>query len=61
MCVGETTGRLVKRLDEHRRAVRKGEMELSALAEYAWKEDHAVGISYQEAAPCIEQKPRPVA
>ena len=40
--VRETTRRLVKRLDEHKRAVRKGEMELSALAEHAWKEGHGV-------------------
>ena len=32
----------MKRLDEHKRAVRKGEMELSALAEHAWKEGHGV-------------------
>ena len=40
--VGETTRRLVKRLDEHKRAVRKGEMKLSALAKHAWKEGHGV-------------------
>ena len=40
MYVGETSRRLVKKLDEHKRAVRKGEMELSALAEHARKEGH---------------------
>ena len=46
--VGETTRKLVRRLDEHKRAVRKGEMELSALAEHAWKEGH--GVDWDEVA-----------
>ena len=36
--VGETTRRLAQRLDEHKMTVRKGEKELSALEEHAWKE-----------------------
>ena len=40
--VGETTRRLAKRLDEHKRAVRKGEKELPALAEHTRKEGHGV-------------------
>ena len=32
----------MKRLDEHKRTVRKGEMELSSLAEHAWEEGHGV-------------------
>ena len=40
--VGETKRRLGKRIDEHRRAVQKGEVEVSALAEHAWKSDHRV-------------------
>ena len=35
--------KLVKRLEEHMRAVRNGEMELSALAEHVLKECHGVG------------------
>ena len=56
----------MKRLDEHKRAVRKGEMKLSALAEHVWQEGHGVdwdkvAVLDQETSPCIEQKPRPVA
>ena len=32
----------MKRLDEHKRVVRTGEMELSALAEHVWKEGHGM-------------------
>ena len=32
----------MKRLDEHKRAVKKGELEVSALAEHVWKEGHSV-------------------
>ena len=32
----------MQRLDEHKRAVRKGEKELSALEEHAWREGRGV-------------------
>ena len=38
--VGETKRRLGKRMDEHWRAVQRAEVEVSALAEHAWKSDH---------------------
>ena len=40
--VSETKGRLEERIDEHRRAVQKVEIETSALAEHVWKSDHRV-------------------
>ena len=40
--VGETKRRLGKRVDQHRRAVHKAEVEVSALAEHVWKSDHRV-------------------
>ena len=41
-CVGETRRRLCKRIDEHKRAVQKADVGVSALAEHAWKTGHGV-------------------
>ena len=49
--VGETKRRFCKRLDEHRRAVQKTEVEVSALVEHAWKSDHRVDWRHVSVAP----------
>ena len=54
MTVGETKGRLESRLAEHLKAVQRGEVNISALAEHAWNSGHhvdwdsmaVVGVSY---------------
>ena len=38
--IGETKRMLETRLKEHKAATRRGEIEKSAVAEHAWKEDH---------------------
>ena len=49
--VGETTSKLGKRVDEHRRDVQKAEVEFFALAEHAWKSSHRV--DWGRVAICI--------
>ena len=40
--IGETRSRLKTRLREHQEACRKGTQEKSAVAEHAWKDQHAI-------------------
>ena len=40
--VHQTKRRLEKRINEHRTAVQKAEIETSTLAEHAWKSDYGV-------------------
>ena len=40
--IGETRRRLEARLREHQEACRKGTLEKSAVAEHAWKDQHAI-------------------
>ena len=39
---GETIRRLDTRLDEHREACRRGELEKSAIAEHVWRNQHVI-------------------
>ena len=40
--VGEMKRRLQSRMNEHKKAVQKGEVNTSALAEHAWSADHHI-------------------
>ena len=40
--IGETRRMLKNRLREHQEACRKGTLDMSAVAEHAWKDHHAI-------------------
>ena len=48
MYVGQTGRCLKQRLSEHRRALRKGDTQASALAEHVFMTGHAVDLSQSE-------------
>ena len=48
MYVGQTGRCLKQRLSEHRRALRKGDTQASALAEHVFTTGHAVDLSQSE-------------
>ena len=50
--VGETKMKLGKRVDQHRKAVQRAEVEVSALAEHVWKFDHKVDWGHAAILDC---------
>ena len=48
MYIGQTGRSLKQRISEHRRALKNGDVQTSALAEHAFKTGHAVDLSQSE-------------
>ena len=46
--IGQTGRRLKQRISEHRRALKNGDVQMSALAEHVFKTGHAVDLSQSE-------------